>query len=172
MPQNFFENWKRNRALYLVRRSKPPKNLASNTVAELGIIISVENPKEFIAFKDFYKDCQKKYGRVKSVVFNEHNYALSTLSGMVSIKRSECDFWGLPKKNNRLSNFMGTYFDILIDLDVKNYPATAWVAKHTHARLKFKRGDSEVDSYDIILTSHEDWEGIMKEVDKFIEEKD
>lgn len=167
---NIIETWKRKIAFAKIRRSPSPKRLSNTTNSELAIIVSIESPKDFLKFKDFYKFCQKKYDKVKAIVYTDANYSLSTLSGMTAIKKSDCDIWGIPKKSNRVNSFLGTYFDILVDLDVNNFPISSWFAKNAQARLKFKYGEPELDVYDVILTSHETWYDVMKEIDRFYEQ--
>lgn len=169
---NIIETWKRKFAFAKIRRSPVPKRLSNATEADLALIVSISSPKEFLDFKEFYKFCQKEYNRVKAVVYTEDNYSLSTLSGMMAVKKSDCDLWGIPTKSSRINSFLGTYFDILVDLDVNHYPISAWLSKNTRARLKFKYGDPDIDVYDVILTSHETWYDVMKEIERFtIKEK-
>ncbi len=164
---NVIDQWKRKFAFSKIDSSPPVKRLSNSTEADLALLVSINSPREFLEFKEFYKLCSKRFARVKAVVYTNENYNLSTLNGMVAIKRSDCDFLGIPKKNSRIGSFLGTIFDLLIDLDQNHFPFSAWFAKNTQARLKFKRGEPDIDVYDVILTSHESWNDIMKEVERF-----
>lgn len=151
-----FEETRKNIGIAITRflfRNKDDKPVVFSNIfsrAQTAMVILPENPDYRNFIMPVLSMLQNKFqGTRLTLVANEQCRNLTTSfvrSTVVTIRNDQLNFFFLPKRSE-VSRLLSQKFDLLLDLNIAQYPTAAYLCRSVNAPLKVGFMKENADSY-------------------------